>query len=84
MGRKHRSFYRIVAIDGRQPNDGRVIEELGTYDPHVKDADKSVTLRPDRVRHWQSVGAKASDRVTSLLNKFMAKFDAKAAAEKTA
>ena len=84
MGRKHRSFYRIVAIDGRQPNDGRVIEELGTYDPHVKDADKSVTLRPDRVRHWQSVGAKASERVTTLLNKFMAKFDAQAAAEKTA
>src|SRR5262245_15057107 len=34
MGRKHRHFYRIVAIDGRQPRDGRIIEELGTYDPH--------------------------------------------------
>ena len=34
MGRKHRHFFRIVAIDGRQPRDGRVIEELGTYDPH--------------------------------------------------
>src|SRR6476646_3732612 len=35
MGRKHRAYYRIVAIDGRQPNDGRVIEEVGTYDPQV-------------------------------------------------
>jgi small subunit ribosomal protein S16 len=34
MGRKHRHFFRIVAIDGRQPRDGRIIEELGTYDPH--------------------------------------------------
>jgi small subunit ribosomal protein S16 len=34
MGRKHRHYFRIVAIDGRQPRDGRVIEELGTYDPH--------------------------------------------------
>lgn len=79
MGRKHRAFYRIVAIDGRQPNDGRVIEELGTYDPHVADSSKSVTLRPDRVKHWQSVGAKASDRVTNILNKHMARLEAQAA-----
>jgi len=79
MGRKHRQYYRIVAIDGRQPNDGRVIEELGTYDPHVADNDKTVTLRPDRVKYWQSVGALASDKVTVLLNKFMARFEAQAA-----
>ena len=80
MGRKHRHFYRIVAIDGRQPNDGRVIEELGTYDPMVPDNDKTVTLRPDRIKHWQSVGAKASHKVSVLLNKFMARFEAQAAA----
>ncbi len=80
MGRKHRAYYRIVAIDGRQPNDGRVIEELGTYDPQVPDNDKTVTLKPDRIRHWQSVGAKASHKVGVLLNKFMARFEAAAAA----
>ena len=37
MGRTHRHYYRIVAIDGRQPRDGKVIEELGVYDPHVAD-----------------------------------------------
>ena len=56
LGRKHRPYYRIVAIDSRQPRDGRVLEELGTYDPQVKDLDKSVTLKPDRVRYWLSVG----------------------------
>lgn len=81
MGRKHRHYYRIVAIDGRQPNDGRVIEELGTYDPHVADVDKTVTLRPDRVKYWQSIGAKSSDKVTVLLNNFMARFEAEAAAK---
>ena len=79
MGRKHRAYYRIVAIDGRQPNDGRVIEELGSYDPHVKDTDKNVILRADRVKYWQSVGAMASEKVTVLLNKFMARFEAQAA-----
>ena len=84
MGRKHRAYYRIVAIDGRQPNDGRVIEELGTYDPHVPDNDKNVTLKPDRVKYWRSVGAKASEKVTVLLNKFLAKFEAEAAAKPAA
>ena len=80
MGRKHRAYYRIVAIDGRQPNDGRVIEELGTYDPQVADNDKNVTLIPERVKYWRSVGAKASDKVNVLLDKFMARFEAQAAA----
>lgn len=80
MGRKHRAYYRIVAIDGRQPNDGRVIEELGTYDPQVADNDKNCTLRADRIKYWQSVGAKSSHKVSVLLNKFMAKFEALAAA----
>ena len=73
MGRKHRHFYRIVAIDHRQPRDGRVIEELGTYDPHVPDSDKSVTLVPARIEYWMSVGAKPSEHVAVLLKKFLDK-----------
>ena len=33
MGRKHRPFYRVNAMDRRSPRDGRVIEKLGWYDP---------------------------------------------------
>lgn len=73
MGRKHRPYYRIVAIDSRQPNDGRDLEILGTYDPMIKDADKQVTLLADRVKYWQSVGALASEKVTSLLKRYLAK-----------
>jgi small subunit ribosomal protein S16 len=80
MGRTHRHYYRIVAIDHRQPRDGKVIEELGTYDPHVADNDKKVTLKADRVKYWRSVGARASDKVTVLLNKFLARAEAQAAA----
>ena len=53
MGRTHRHYYRIVAIDHRQPRDGKVIEELGTYDPHVKEKSERVTLRPERIKYWQ-------------------------------
>jgi len=76
MGRTHRHYYRIVAIDHRQPRDGRVIEELGSYDPHMQDKEKRVTLVPSRIKYWQSVGAKPSDQVQVLINKYMAKFEA--------
>lgn len=75
MGRAHRHYYRIVAIDGRQPRDGREIEELGTYDPHVADKEKRVTLLPSRIKHWQSVGALASDQCQVLFTKYMKKFE---------
>lgn len=76
MGRKHRPYYRIVAIDHHQPRDGRVIEELGTYDPMVKDKTKRVTLRDERIKYWQSVGALASARVTTLIKKYSGKTEA--------
>jgi len=80
MGRKHRPYYRIVAIDGRQPRNGRVLEELGSYDPMVKNTDDRVKLRPDRVKHWMSVGALPSEKVSVLLKKYMGKWE-KAQAE---
>jgi small subunit ribosomal protein S16 len=70
MGRKHRPFYRIVAIDSRQPRNGKVLEELGTYDPMVKNTEGRITLRPERVKYWMSVGALASERVTVLVKKY--------------
>ena len=80
MGRKHRPYYRIVAIDSRQPRDGRVLEELGTYDPMQKDKDARVTMLPERIMYWQSVGAETSDKVAVLLKKFLAKQQAAPAA----
>ena len=67
LGRKHRPYFRIVAIDSRQPRDGRVLEELGTYDPMLKDKDNRVTLVPARIKYWLSVGAQPSDTVVRLL-----------------
>lgn len=88
MGRKHRHYYRIVAIDHRQPRDGRELEILGTYDPSVKDKESRVTLLPARIKYWQGVGAKVSEHVEVLMKKYMKKFEdleaaaaAKAAAE---
>src|SRR5262245_46559122 len=70
MGRKHRPFFRICAIDLHKPRDGREIEVLGTYDPLVPDTDARVTLNQERVKHWLSVGAQPSVNVKVLLKKY--------------
>jgi len=75
MGRKHRHYFRIVAIDRRQPRDGRIIEELGSYDPHLKNTDERVKLIPSRIKYWLGVGAKPSDNVAIFFKKYMAKFE---------
>ena len=70
MGRTHRPFFRICAMDQRSPRDGRVIEELGTYDPMCPETDARVTLRRDRVDYWLGVGAQPSDKVAVLIKKY--------------
>jgi len=79
-GRKHRPFFRIVAIDSRQPRDGRFLEELGTYDPMVPKTDDRVKLVPARIKYWLSQGALPSEKCAVLFKKYMAKWEQAAAA----
>src|SRR5215475_1913601 len=69
MGRSNASFFRLNAIDSRSPRDGRVIEELGYYDPRNKDQSKQFVAKLDRCQYWLSVGAVPSETVSSLLKK---------------
>src|SRR5262245_31338269 len=80
LGRKHRHFYRIVAIDAHHPRDGKINEELETYDPPVHDTNNRVVLKPDRIKYWMSVGALPSEKVAVLLKKYMKKWEEKQAA----
>ena len=66
MGKKGAPFYRIVAADSRSPRDGRIIEEIGTYNP-MKAEDK-VTLNKELALKWLANGAKPTDTVRSLLS----------------
>ena len=70
LGRRHRPFYRICAMDAHSPRDGRVIEELGTYDPMVSDVDARAVLNGERVKYWLSVGARPSEKVKVLIKKY--------------
>jgi len=70
FGRKHRPFFRIVAVDGRRPRDGRVLEELGTYDPLVPETDARALLNGERIAYWVGVGAQPSDKCAVLIKKY--------------
>lgn len=70
MGRAHRPFYRICAMDSRCPRDGKAIEELGYYDPMVKDTDARAILNGERIAHWISVGALPTEKVAVLIKKY--------------
>jgi len=69
MGRRHRPFFRINAVEGRNPRDGRILEKLGHYDPLEKDEAKQYVLNKERIEFWISQGAIASDTCAEIFKK---------------
>ncbi|MGE4198819.1 MAG: 30S ribosomal protein S16, partial [Phycisphaerales bacterium] len=69
MGRRNRPFFRINVIDEQTRRDGKVIEQLGWYDPIAKDESKQVQLDEDRAKYWLSQGAQPSDTMMDMLSK---------------
>jgi len=63
-GSKRNPFYRIVVADSRSPRDGRIIEQIGTYNPVANPVE--VKLDEDKVLDWMTKGAKPSDTVRNL------------------
>jgi len=69
MGRRHKASYRLVAVDVRRSRDGRVLEELGHYDPCNKNPAMRCSPKMERIDYWLSVGAQPSETVAELLKK---------------
>lgn len=69
MGRRHRPFFRINAVESRAPRDGRILEKLGHYDPVEKDAAKQLVLNLERVKFWLEQGAVPSETVAEIIIK---------------
>lgn len=66
MGKRHSPFYRLSAMDSRFQRDGRIIEELGYYDPANKNPERRLKLKKERIEYWLGVGAQPSDTVRNL------------------
>jgi len=63
-GRKGHAQFRVVVQDSRRtPTSGKIVAQLGTYDPHTK----TVTISKERAAHYLEHGAQPSGRVVLLL-----------------
>ena len=65
QGKKKAPFYHIVVADSRKARDGKVIEQIGTYDPMTNPA--TVNLDKEKVEKWIKNGAKPTDTVKKLI-----------------
>ena len=67
MGAKKNPFYRVVVADSHFPRDGRLIEEIGTYNPLATPSEINIDM--ERAKYWIANGAQPTDTVKALLKK---------------
>jgi small subunit ribosomal protein S16 len=66
VGKRKQHSYRIVAIESRNPRDGKYLEQLGWYNPRSKE----LQIDDEGIKRWQEKGAILSDAVKSLLKRW--------------
>jgi small subunit ribosomal protein S16 len=63
-GRKGHAMFRIVVQDSRRtPTSGKVVAQLGSYDPHAK----NLILDKEKAAFYLEHGSQPSERVARLL-----------------
>ena len=67
QGAKKAPYYKVVVADSRSPRDGKVIEEIGAYNPMTQPS----TIVIDKVKYeeWVKKGAQPTDSVKSLIKR---------------
>ncbi|MGI9859794.1 30S ribosomal protein S16 [Moorella naiadis] len=67
MGAKKAPFYRLVVADSRSPRDGRVVEEIGYYNPVKQPVE--IKVDEEKALRWLNTGAQPSETVRALFKK---------------
>lgn len=67
IGRHNDPIYRIVAADSHYARDGRIIEQIGTYDP--KQGEENAIVNEEIALKWLKNGALPSDSVRAIFSK---------------
>lgn len=63
-GKSHQISYRIAALDTRSKRDGKIIENLGFYNPYNT---PSFKIDKERYDYWIKTGAQPSPSVAKLV-----------------
>jgi small subunit ribosomal protein S16 len=67
MGKKKAPSYRVVVADARSPRDGRIIENIGWYNPMVEPS--AININEEKALRWLKNGAQPTESVTLLLKR---------------
>src|SRR5207248_10485338 len=67
MGKKKTPSYRVVVADARSPRDGRIIENLGWYNPLVEPS--AIKVDEEKVLRWLKNDAQPTETVAQLLKR---------------
>lgn len=65
LGKIRTPHYRIVVADARTRRSGKVIENLGIYEPKAEPS--IIRIDSERVQYWLGVGAQPTEPVEALL-----------------
>ena len=66
-GMKKAPSYRVVVADARSPRDGRIIENIGWYNPRVEPS--AININEEKALGWLKNGAQPTESVTLLLKR---------------
>jgi len=58
-GKKNYAFFHIVVADSRAPRDGRIIEQIGHYNPNTNPA--TISLDGEKALNWLNKGAQPTE-----------------------
>ena len=65
IGKKNKPSYRIVVAEHTNPVSGKVVADLGFYNPHTK----KIGLLAEPAKEWLDKGAQPSNTVAKILTK---------------
>ncbi len=70
MGTHKKAFYRVVVAESNSPRDGKFIDKIGTYDPHLEE--NKFKIDSDKLKYWIKNGAKPSDPLKAHIKNMLA------------
>ncbi len=65
QGAKRQPTYRVVVADQRSSRDGRILENIGHFNPRSEP--EAIHIDVERARYWLGVGAQPSQAAERLL-----------------
>lgn len=65
-GKKHQRSYRIVVAEGKSKLSGKVLDSIGTYNPHEV-TEKKITVNQESYQSWLKKGAQPTETLRKLI-----------------